>query len=361
MTLVKLQAICAIVWLTGCSIFLEDDSGPSTDGGTPVWLEGFGARLPVTLNAMPAAELTTPVVPILVNSDELSTALSTGADFAFTLAGETTILSAEIEQFDQSTGELVAWVKIPRIGANETVDLHLYFENESAQISSDAANLWSDYAAVFHLEDRSDSGPTAYDTTVTGNAVAVDGIIGGAQLFDGAGRIEIESSGLDFGSSSFAITAWVNKNVNTPYARVVDRGITNVVAEAGYAIIFGELEQAAYLSDPNPPHRVTGFDEDVIGEWVFLAMVLDRQTDGFRSYQNGAPSMSLSLGTLGSVATSVETWIGSGRVADTGFSGLIDAVRFHNRALPPELIALEYRAVTDNGFVVLGELERPAN
>ena len=79
-----------------------------------------------------------------------------------------TALAHEIEVWDES-GTSYVWVKIPQIDASSDTDsIHMYYGNLSVVgDGQDAAEVWSDYRAVYHLNE--DPGATGTVTDAAGN------------------------------------------------------------------------------------------------------------------------------------------------------------------------------------------------
>jgi len=83
-----------------------------------------------------------------------------------------TQLDHEIEKYDSSTGELIAWVRIPAL--LETLDevIYVYYGNNEGGLANqwNIAGVWEgDFKGVWHLnEDVADEGSnnnTHIDTT----------------------------------------------------------------------------------------------------------------------------------------------------------------------------------------------------
>ena len=98
------------------------------------------------------------------------------------------ILDHEIEKYESSTGELVAWVRLPSVnGVGAASDTVIYISYGNTCISAPTANkngVWdSNYMEVFHL---SESSGDANDSTSNGYVAAVqaDGV---AHARDGMG------------------------------------------------------------------------------------------------------------------------------------------------------------------------------
>jgi signal peptidase I len=143
--------------------FAEDDlrnpgatvvASPATAGswfGQGTWssrraLTVDPSKVTGTLNDFPVlVELTLPGAAGSTQAD--------GDDLVFTAADGTTRLDHVLEAWDRTTGELVAWVRLPAVSASAPTNFYLYLGNPTAEDRSDAAGVF---------------GPDA-DLVVTGN------------------------------------------------------------------------------------------------------------------------------------------------------------------------------------------------
>jgi len=102
---------------------------------------------------------------------------SDGGDIRFTSDGLTQ-LSYEIEYFNKTDGDLIAWVKYPSLSGDATNLLHLHYEADQT-ISHDGVILrdtWDEiYISVLHLNQTSTSTKGAYaDASYNGTVTAND-------------------------------------------------------------------------------------------------------------------------------------------------------------------------------------------
>ena len=125
-------------------------------------------KITVSLNTVISSDLTDfPVLVSLTNSDFIQTNNSDGTDIVFTASDGITQLSHEIEKFDSSTGEIIAWVKFPTLPSTSTTDIYIYYKGNS--ISVDPSDVWdSNYNAVLHLNQTA-TGDVDEFVDVTGN------------------------------------------------------------------------------------------------------------------------------------------------------------------------------------------------
>ncbi|MCO6500020.1 MAG: DUF2341 domain-containing protein [Vicingus serpentipes] len=119
-----------------------------------------------------------------------------GYDIVFATTDDTQI-EHEIEHYDPTTGELVAWVKLPKLYANNTTNLKMYFGNvglANAVNNPSSKNVFSSvYESVWHMSNGL-SGVLLSDATGNNDAQGfgglglidmVSGKIGMAIDFDG--------------------------------------------------------------------------------------------------------------------------------------------------------------------------------
>ena len=144
------------------------------------------------------------------------------ADNAATCGGPSScILAHEIQRYVNTTGELVAWVRIPYVNTNAaTSDTVIYVRYGDATVTSPTENpagVWdSDYAAVWHL-DESGNGTLDEFTDSTSNSNHGQGGAGasGDTPAQVAGQI---SNGQDFDETTKFIS------ISTSRTRLMSQG-----------------------------------------------------------------------------------------------------------------------------------------
>jgi hypothetical protein len=74
----------------------------------------------------------------------------------------------EIEFYDSLTGEIVVWINIPSLGAEDNTSFYLYYGNPLCDNQQSPELVWdSHYVGVYHLGES--SGVTCHDSTLNGN------------------------------------------------------------------------------------------------------------------------------------------------------------------------------------------------
>ncbi len=214
-----------------------------TAGNAYAWFDqSWGFRQVITIDsAQVPGDLTN--FPILVSVTDPNLRVmpsgnvgkTNGGDILFTSSDAITQLDHEIENYDPSTGELVAWVEVPDVSATSDTVIFMYYGNPGASDQWDVDGTWdSNYLSVWHLnEDPSisndcdggagskeicDSTSNSYDGDscqawncfpVMDSGDQVPGQIGGSLDFDGI------NDWIEYGTSlvidvNFTIEAWIN-------------------------------------------------------------------------------------------------------------------------------------------------------
>jgi len=135
----------------------------------------YRKKITTSLDTVISSDLTDfPYLVSFTDSDLTKTTESDGTDIVFTASDGTTELAYEIERFDQTTGEVIAWVKIPTVSASENTDIYIYYKGTA---SSSSSSVWdSNYKLVYHLNQSSTGTVDEFtDVSDTGN----DGTGGG--------------------------------------------------------------------------------------------------------------------------------------------------------------------------------------
>lgn len=123
--------------------------------------EGWQYRKKITVNHLQVAgDLTYfPVLISVTDVDLRDKAQDDGDDISFMDgSGVATKLYHEIEIFDDSSGKLIAWVKLPSLSSTVDLDIYMYYGNPGCSSQQFAEKVWdSSYCGVWHLNYFFDS------------------------------------------------------------------------------------------------------------------------------------------------------------------------------------------------------------
>lgn len=301
-----------------------------------------------------------PVLIYLASDSDLALkAQDDGDDIAFSDSAEN-MLSHEIEYFNGTTGELVAWVKADLSGSSNTI-LYMYYGNSTACNQEDAANVWdSNFVGVWHL---SESGTgTRYDSTQYDNDgtpqnydgdEATTGKIDGADTFDGTNdSITVPSSASLKLGSGLTIEAWINIATWGDWEDIVFKGGgSGSNSDYQFALVTQGLAwdgtlNGSWRSKYFPTSQDTGI-------WIYV--VLTHDTNTVKCYRDGLEISSQS--DSGAIYES-DYQLGisqEGANSSSYVDGKLDEVRISNTVRSASWIKTSYNNQNDpSSFFTIG-------
>jgi hypothetical protein len=137
------------------------------------WLTGWAHRKSITIdNAQVDATLTNyPALISFTDADLAHTGSGGGVeeidadDIRFTSDDGETELDFEIEEYTPSTGEVIAWVRIPSLSDSVDTDIYIYYGNQYIEGGEAQDSVWdSDYVMVKHCAEDPDDHDTINNT-----------------------------------------------------------------------------------------------------------------------------------------------------------------------------------------------------
>jgi len=187
------------------------------------WNSNWLYRTPIAIDhTKVAANLADfPVLIDITDTDLASKAQEDGDDIAFTDYFGIK-LDHEIELFNGTTGELVAWVRIPELSSTTDTTIYMYYGNVAASNQENATGVWdSNFLAVHHLEETSG---THYDSTSNNNDGTpygsldqdATGQIDGADYFDGSDD-HLRLPQVFSSETEFTMEAWIYAETGARY------------------------------------------------------------------------------------------------------------------------------------------------
>jgi hypothetical protein len=316
-----------------------------------------------------------PLLINLDNDDDLKTVAnggrvqhSQGYDIVFRTSGCGN-LDHEIEKYDSSTGDLVAWVRIPTLSSNTDTAIYLYYGANVICSTENKTAVWnSTYRAVYHLnDDFEDSTSNNRDGTNYGATFAA-GQIGNGALFDPSdGWDRIELGNWSVGGDDLTIQAWAwPQDFNQDDPRIVSKGSSTAAGTQDHVWQFGL--QDGDNGENRMRIRVKTGTVDTAGTvqlngsspngylpnaqaWYFLAATYEEDNSGdeARLFRDDG----LNAGTLGNTSTenlrenSWPVWIGASPYGSSNtvktWDGILDEVRILSNDLSQNWLEAEYR------------------
>ncbi|MHA2332967.1 MAG: DUF2341 domain-containing protein, partial [Candidatus Hodarchaeales archaeon] len=332
----------------------------------------FRHRKTITINASQVNGTLTDF-PVLINIfdtdlHDTGNVQVDGDDIAFTDASGNR-LDHEIELFNQTSNgthaNLVAWIKVPSISNSSDTNIKMYYGNNAVNSQEDPSGVWNDnYAGVWHLGESSGNAQdsTSYGTEGIPSGGVIQGTTGqilGAYEFDGIDDVvnmgDPVDGHLDFGTSSFSYSFWINIAQTTQYVHALNKG-SRIAGEAGYCFYKRSDTGDASVTIGDTIDRTKSDFAISVDTWLYVVGVADRNNNVLHAYINAVEQGSgVSISSVGSVDNSYDFVLSrSGDEMD----GFFDEVRISNVALSADWIATEYNNQYDpNSFYSVGSEE----
>ena len=229
---------------------------------------------------------------------------SEGEDLAFTDANNSK-LNHEIEFYDNTTGHLVAWVKVPFLSSAASTIVYVYYGNPAAEDQQNPGEVWcSNFMMVQHLEEKTGM---RYDSTSNGNNMmpyggvskSTSGKIDGADVFDGKnGNLRQTTLSL-FSEKEIMIETWIYVNSSTAlsawakthmYGRYLPSSLGSYGLYIGLPNSSPTNRFSLYTKLYNPTTstiKTLQYNVYLLDQWVHVAWGLSKQTNRTYFYVNG--------------------------------------------------------------------------
>jgi len=192
------------------------------------WLDGWDYRKQITIDHsnVDSNLIDFPLLVKITADENLSSALSTGADIRFTSSDGLTLLKYERESWTGGDGSSVTtniWVKVPTILSSVNTVIYMYYGKADAEDGQDANNAWdSNYKAVWHLKEA--TGVNNTDSTINNNTgtprngpTQIIGKIAGSLNFPRTTNVDVQvansTSFNNLATSTFSF--WANPITNS--------------------------------------------------------------------------------------------------------------------------------------------------
>lgn len=327
------------------------------------WYDGgwaFRKRLTVDSSKIKGSHSQFPVLVNLTDTSLATNAQSTGNDIMFTASDGRTKLSHELESFNSSTGQVVAWVVLSTLAS--PTDIYMYYGNPVVSAQENPSAVWdSNFRGVFHFKEG--SGTTAADKTSYANDLTLSTAAWTASAkigngWDGNGaRWVSRANDADFdftNTDNLTLSLWAQSDSatnpgGTEYVLAKQaNGGTNA---AGYAIYYKTTGVVCFGIDDNasgfPREEICSASDVYDASWHHI-VVTKTGTTRFDLYVDGSLVSSDTSVLTGSMSNTMPLYIGDRNGADGGdeFTGDVDEVRIARSVRSADWIYTEYATQT---------------
>ncbi len=318
----------------------------------------WGYRTKITIDDAKVSTTNHTDFPVLINSINADwkytgsgghVGNSDGTDILFTSSDGTTKLKHEIERYTSTSGEVIAWVKVPTLTTSGDTELYMYYGNAGVAAQADAVNVWdSNFKTVLHLGDGTTLSATSStginNGTKVGTISALAGKIGGAACANGTTQCSgtaSTSNGLTFttfASTTPTLTAWIKLDNASGYQNVAALNATN-----GLWLNAGKMD--LYTTGDHNATTSVG-----TGSWVHVGMTYDGTT--IRYYYNGATD---GTGSVSAFNYQINAMFKDATGPGETLKGSMDEIRFSNVVRSAGWITTEYNTMNSpSTFYSLG-------
>lgn len=253
-----------------------------------------------------------------------------GSDVRFIAADDRTPLKYHFEKYDGLVDQVaLAWVDVPKLEANASSSVYVYFGNPEATPGGDPKGTYdADSVAVFHFADQ---GAAGNDATAYGNnaqaplTLAASALIGSGLQLDGKAPVKVPASAsLNLASAQAAtLSAWIKPaGANASGVIASLPGALTVLIESG--VVYAEA--GGVRTSAGAPLAGEGWTHVAVrAEAGKLAVYVDGAPAGEAAASLPAAAGGLLIG-------------GEDGAARPNFIGQIDELQLSKVARPPGLI-----------------------
>lgn len=327
-------------------------------GGSGWYNPSWGYRTKLTIDESKVGASDSSDFPVLVSltDNRFRTTANGGhmgnagaTDMLFTSSDGTTKLKHEVEYYLASTGQVIAWVKIPTLSSSTNTEIYMYYGNAGAAAQADAANVWTNgFKSVLHVSDGTTLSATdstgTYNGTVSGTTATTGQIDGGMAVTCGN---EITSpQGLYTmvgGGSTYSLSMWVYQT-STGNRYIWDGDSTNGLSafmsiQSGINLEWGNRD----IASEGILYRVyTGLSLGS-GSWHHILAQKTGSGNSGELYVNGALKTTYT-GSIGGLSNSSSGmyWGNYHNFATSCLDGTMDEMRISSTTRSADWVTAEY-------------------
>ena len=289
-----------------------------------------------------------PVLISITDSDLASKSLPSGYDILFTGSDGTTRLQHEIELYNSTTGQLVAWVKVPSLSPGASQELFMYYGNNESAPQANKTGVWTNnYILVYHFNDNestdqvNDSAQYGINATRYSSTNFTPGQIGKAIGLYGDGNSWITTNNTAYLDTTqfWTIEAWAYKtNAIGNYQTIMLRDTGGSNSNYGMQIDLGEeWTWVMYSAGVDWVEYIGPVSQ--VAEWTYMVNAFDNPNNAALQYVNG--NLTINQTETGNPSTGQPLTIGKSSAGEF-FYGFLDEIRISNSTRPADWVKTQY-------------------
>ncbi|MDI1355855.1 MAG: DUF2341 domain-containing protein [bacterium] len=277
---------------------------------------------------------------------------ASGFDIIFTSDDGVTKLDHQLEKYTSTTGELVAWVRIPTLSTSLNTYIYMYYGNTAIVADQSLNTTWnSAYKGVWHLTnnvltDGTANGNNGVNNGSTNMAAAQ---IGGGRTFAGTGTnyLQLPLSGASGGSGSGTVAFWGRLTTLAASKYFFGESTTQTGAYANRVQIYtNDAAGSLYIGLGGTHNLMNNVQTLAANTWYHIALMWATTGAGVGNYSVFVSGVQKGTGTY-SAFTAIHTFGDMGNDGNAGqrteeMTGNMDEVHVTNTALSSDWIITEY-------------------
>ena len=280
---------------------------------------------------------------------------SNGYDIIFTSGNGSTTYSHEIEKYNASTGEFVAWVNVPSLSATANTEINMYYGNSSITSNPSSTSTWnSDYIVNMHMDDNptgtiGNSSQQTFTASSFGSMTSSDivtGKIGSGTDFDGSndGYSMTRNTTLDLNTNDFTFSCWFKTDAISGIQTLFSKNPTGGgVPGFGNLSIQSSGTLTFYFKASGGAQTYTATSTTVSANtWYNFHITGDVANDVVKIYLNGSLISTVTVDAGGSLANGHIQYFGCSNTSSSRFNGVLDEMRIALTDFSADWIATEY-------------------
>lgn len=280
-----------------------------------------------------------------------------------------TKLTHFLERWNNITGEVIGWVRMPTLSANSDTQFYIYYGKDIASTEENDAGVWSSvYKGVWHLwENPGGAAPQMLDSTTNGNhgtanggmtlSNAIEGKLGRGINLNGSQYINVPDSASLRVTGDLTVSYWMRPSGSFPRARRENPVHKAYGGEFGHTYEVDGGLSYYHGSSGIDGGTYQGFTSDARireNEWHYVTFVRNTADANVYIYVDGGHVGTQAI-TIGRATSSQALKFGAGYV--NNFTGDLDEIRYAATARSIGWIATEFdnQKDPDNFFVIEDE------
>jgi hypothetical protein len=316
--------------------------------------------------------VTDPALKTVANGGHVANA--NGYDIGFYAdSGGNTKLKWEVEKYDGTTGNLIAWVKIPSVSSSTDTVFYLMYGNSAINTDqSDPPNTWdSNFKGVWHMNDNA-ANTTIRESTVTGangtnnantSSKTAAGQIGSALSYNGNTDGSFAAINLS-ATNIVTLSFWMKWTTNANDDHLAFEYTPNYNVNAGGFIAdwnsssFGGGKFETGMGNGNRTYWTDLFTRPAAATWHLVHLVFNRSGPTDKVYVDGS-LQTLTTGThtasgMGNFSNS-SLYFMSRAASALNAAGTLDEVRLSTIERNAGWVTTEYNNQSSPGtFITMG-------